>query len=142
MSGMVTCTFLSGDVAGMPLLKAYEYALSITLQLWHLTTPRLLNNILLDVFVQLSSGNLIILITVCIPFHALHQKVGEHAVLGFLERFGSLVSTCRSEDGEAIGYVLLLGTDCDGAGGDKHICAACCARVAGVEEYSHRTGVG
>jgi len=47
------------------LLKTNKYAAGITLQFRHMTTLRLLNNILLNILVRLSSGNLIIAIAVC-----------------------------------------------------------------------------
>ena len=70
--GWSTRTFLPINVAGIVLLKTYQYAACITLQLRNLTAPRLLNHILFNILMQLCSGNLVILIAIRIPFHPLH----------------------------------------------------------------------
>ena len=68
----------------------------------------MLDDVLLHVGVKLASGDLPVIVGVGATFHSLHQEVGEHPVLGFLERLSDLVAPCRREDCKALKKSLYL----------------------------------
>ena len=66
----------------------------------------MLDYICLHIAVQLTSGNLVVLIGVRFPLHPLYKEIAEHSMFGFLQWLGCLASAA------AVITVRLSGTDC------------------------------
>ena len=83
-----------GCCQGKPLLKPYQHPVGITLYLRQMGIAGMLDDVSQDIGNKLAVGDLAVLVGISITLHALHQKVAEHAVFGFLQGLCGMVAGC------------------------------------------------
>ena len=98
-------------------------------------------DLLVDEGVELAVGDLLIVITISLPFQSLHEEVGEEAVSGVLQHIRDLIVGRGREHREVVRDFLLLHLEEDRLGGEQHFIGPGRPAVTGVQEDRHASRI-